>query len=126
MHTTILKWKKLSEFQKQVLEDGSVSEVMRQKVIDEFKEANKKVLAAHDLKWKNRLNEQQELVCDFISLIGNLQTCPAYHLSLYTLGAQNRRKKCINLLTYHRKGKRNSSNSYCKIQFHLNIHPKNM
>ena len=62
-----------SEMQTKILENRSMSEETKQKVLENFKEANKKVREVRDLKKKNRLVEQQELVMqlkeDFHSLV---------------------------------------------------------
>ena len=46
---------KPSELQTHILEDKTISEAMRQKVIQDFKEANKKLRAVNDLKSRNRI-----------------------------------------------------------------------
>ena len=51
-----------SEFQEKILENRTLSESTKQKVIENFKEANKKVHELRHLKGKNRVIEQQELV----------------------------------------------------------------
>ena len=51
-----------SEFQKKLLEDKSLCDTTRQKVIDKFKEANKRICEVRDLKGKNRVCEHQERV----------------------------------------------------------------
>ena len=52
-----------SQLQKPVLEEKMVSEPTCQRIIDDFKEANKTLWCIGDLKDKNRVSEQQRLVC---------------------------------------------------------------
>ena len=48
-----------SEIQMQLLEEKTITEVTRQRLIDEFKAANKKLRVIGDLKDKNRIAEQK-------------------------------------------------------------------
>ena len=63
--------KEPSDLQMRVLEGKILSETTRQKVIEEFKEANRKLRVIGDLKCKNRITEQQNLVDE---LKGNYHT----------------------------------------------------
>ena len=53
---------KPSEMQSKLLEECSLSESTRETVISNFKEVNKKMREIGDLKGKNRVKEQQQLV----------------------------------------------------------------
>ena len=52
-----------SNFQTTLIEDN-ISDGIKQSIIDDFKEVNKRVREVRDLKCKNRVREQQDLVCE--------------------------------------------------------------
>ena len=52
----------VSDFQHHILEEKSISDITRQKIMDDFKNANQKIREIGHLKCKNRLAEQQECV----------------------------------------------------------------
>ena len=56
------KQDKPSEMQVHILEEKTVTESIKQKVIEDFKDTNKKLHVIGDLKDKNRVSEQQQLV----------------------------------------------------------------
>ena len=57
------KLKSPSDFQTNILEQNSISENTKNRLVAEFKEANRKIRHIGSLKNKNWLKEQEELVC---------------------------------------------------------------
>ena len=59
------------DLQNHILEDKMITDITRQRVIQDFKDANKKLCVISDLECKNHINEQQQLVTE---LKDNLHT----------------------------------------------------